>query len=636
MDAGRVCVALRKVQNQTGCSTRTLKKTYAELQPWIKGKCSFRQVDKLLRCESGATSIRLNGCVGCHAYVFTPEDPRRRCPLCNYPRFAADDKPNETCFYFPIKSKLQQLLKLPQFRNNLLYERTRKPNRRFWSDVFDAPRWRRVVGVCGQKTRVVLQLCVDAFTAFAYGGMSVKPLEFIILNLPPSMRMRVKNMLLCMLIPAHLKQGHTRKYYNWAADYEIKDLHFRGIDRVRVVVYATSLDAPGRAELLNMQNHNAMYGCPYCEICFDPGLGSKPVFGGFRRFLPMRHPWRRCKTFVSEGLSFYFNEEELRPPPRERTTTTAMECAHLSRHKKPFRGHKGIPLLHKWPSFAWDVHPSDIMRDLSNICKMFLKILVGRGSFGMYESWTQKQDDKHRLFCRVMDVFPGVAEGGDLPWRLSKEDVSAVDARVGNIWWPHYMDTLHYNGYSFFKKSDRMRKSKHKLFILLVLLPTVLRGYTPAVHKGLVTLVDALRQLQGQVVSERDSKRLGILPGSRFLDRRRLTRLQRQVVKSLIMLEGSLPSCHLNPLLHRLVHYVAITATFGLMWWFAMYAFERYNKHIKNFIRSKRFACASVESSIKMAIACRYLEMSESEFDDSWGRTCRCYGHPRLYVYVAS
>lgn len=640
MTGDLVHVALRRVQSETGCSTRTLKKAYAALKPFMTARArkgrSFRQVDKVLRGASGATSMRLNGCIGCHGYVFTPQDASTHCPKCDYPRFSPKGKPNETCFYFPITTKLRQLLRLPKFQKLLRYEATRPRNRKFWTDVFDTPRWRRVMGVCDNEdrtTRIALQLCVDSFTAFAYGGMSVKPLEFILLNLPPNLRMRVQNMLLCMLIPAELKGHQARKYYDWAADFEIKNLHFRGVDGVRVVVYATSLDAPGRAELLGMQSHGAMFGCPYCDICFDPGLLTKPVYGGFRRFLPMRHPWRRVTSFEYNGLTYYFSAEELRPPPENRTTTHAMTCISLARPYRPFRGHKTMPLLSKWPSFSWDMNPSDVMHDLSSVCKMLLKVIVGKGRFGMYESW--KRDEEHREFCRVMGVFPEVVAGGDLPWRLSAEEVSVVDARVGRIWWTHYMDPLCWGGYSFFKKSDRMYKSRHRSFILLVLLATMLRGYIPAVHMGLVILVSVLRQLQGQVACEKKAKEMGIRPGSRYLERHRLTSLQMQLVKGLILLEGGLPACILNPLLHRLVHYVVITAAFGLMWWFAMYAFERYNKHVKKFIRSKRLALASVESGIKMEIACRFLDMSQSENDSSdCGSTCKCYGHSRICTYV--
>ena len=333
LNADLVCVALRKVQSQTGCSTRTIKKTYEALEPYFEKKSrGFRHVDKVLRAVSGAVSIRLDGCVGCHSYVFDPQNKKLQCPICDHRRFSDTGTPNETCTYFPIKPKLRRLLKLPEFRKHLMYESTRQRNNNIYSDVFDSPRWRRVMGPCDDEklTRIGLQLCVDGFTAFSYGGMSVKPLEFIVLSLPPKLRVRVQNMLLCMLVPAHLKGDQSRKYYDWAADFEMKDLHLRGVDGVRVVVYGTSLDAPGRSELLGMQNHNSMYGCPYCYICFGPGLRTKPVFGGFRRFLPMGHPWRRLKTVVTDGLTYYFSDVELRSPPEQRTTTTAMTCISLS------------------------------------------------------------------------------------------------------------------------------------------------------------------------------------------------------------------------------------------------------------------------------------------------------------------
>ena len=348
--------------------------------------------------------------------------------------------------------------------------------------------------------RIGLVFCVDGFTAFAYGGLSVKPAEFKIANLPPGSRACVRNMLLCMLIPAHLKGEQSRKYYDWAADFELNDLHTRGVEGVRVIVYATSLDAPGRAELLQMQNHGAIYSCPYCQINFDAGLGSKPVFGGFRRFLPAGHPWRR-RTFVVHGLEFQFGTEETRSPPQRRTTTTAMECIHLATPNNPFRGHKSAPLMSKWPSFAWEMHPSDLMHDLKSVCDMLLKIMVGKGSFGMYEYW--KKDDDHRLFCEATGIFPEVYAGGKLPWRLTREEVEILDARVGKIWWPHYMDVLYRDGYSFFKKSNRMWKARHKSFILLTILPTCLRGHVSAVHMGVLTIVNALRQLEGQVISKR-------------------------------------------------------------------------------------------------------------------------------------
>jgi hypothetical protein len=56
-----------------------------------------------------------------------------------------------------------------------------------------------------------------------------------------------------MLILAHLKGQAAKKYYDWAANYEMNDLHDHGVEGVRVLVYGTTLDTPGRRELLQMQ-----------------------------------------------------------------------------------------------------------------------------------------------------------------------------------------------------------------------------------------------------------------------------------------------------------------------------------------------------------------------------------------------
>lgn len=514
-----------------------------------------------------------------------------------------------------------------------MYETRRRSNPNLLSDVYDAPRWERVMGhatIC--LSRISLQLCWDGFLAFQQGvDCSLKPLEFMILSLPPHLRVKARHMLLLMLIPSSLKAKESRKYLDWAADFEINDLHIHGIDGVRVIVYATSLDSPGRAELLCMQNHGAIYGCPYCQIAFDPGLTTKPVFASYRRFLPLRHPWRQ-RRFVVDGYEYQFSNVERRLPPEPRSVTSTLEGVGLATASKPFRGHKEAPLLSRWASFSWDMNPSDVMHDLKSVCQMLLKILVGKGSHGMYEHWNR--DGQHRAFCRVMDIFPQVHdERNPLPWRLSREAVSILNSRVAKIWWPHYMDILCKNGYSFFKKSHVMWKARHKSLILMVILPTCLRGYVPAVHRALLTLIYALRQLEGQVISKSEAERLNVVPGSVILDRKILNRLHLEVIKGLVMLEGSLPPCHLNPLLHRLVHYVEQTALFGCLLWFAMYAFERYNKLIKGLVKNRKHPMASIATNIKTEIASRYLDMT-TEVEDKDTRTCVLVGKSKIYKFV--
>ena len=468
-----VCVALRGVQYKSKCANRTLGMAIDALKPHLR--CSqfdtFKSADKAIKDASGSKCLRLHGCVVCNCHVFGPCDKAKICPVCEHPRYDDHGQPNEVCWYFPLREKLQRLLSLSIFRDFLKHEMKRPHNPKYMSDVYDAPMWVRVAGHFdrrGRLTRILLQYCMDGIPAFSYGGLSVKPCEFLILNLPPTLRFKVNNMLLHMLIPNHLKGQAAKKYYDWAAAFEMNDLHARGVCGVKVIVYGTTLDAPGRAENLQMQTHTAYYNCPLCEHRNDPGLGTKPVYCGFRCFLPAGHPWRQ-RTFMAHGYQYEFPDVEDRSPPELRTTQSAFEGVQMATPTRPFRGHKAAPLLSGWLSFSWDMITSDVMHDIKNVCNMSLKGLVGHGSHGMYESWDAKKDEAHREFCRFHNIFPEVHDGTNpLPWRLSREAVNILDARVKAIFWPHYMDVLHKNGFSFWKKSHMMWKSRHKAMVFLV------------------------------------------------------------------------------------------------------------------------------------------------------------------------
>ena len=70
---------------------------------------------------------------------------------------------------------------------------------------------------------------MDAIPAFAAGTLSLKPMEFINLSLPPGVRSKSENIQLLMLLPASLQKGIAqKKYYDFAADYELNELASKG------------------------------------------------------------------------------------------------------------------------------------------------------------------------------------------------------------------------------------------------------------------------------------------------------------------------------------------------------------------------------------------------------------------------
>ena len=247
--------------------------------------------------------------------------------------------------------------------------------------------------------RIGLLYCVDGIPAFKPGGLSLKPSEFMILSLPPWERSKPENMLLHMLLPAKLKGQALKKYYDWAASFELNSLHEDGIDGVRVIHFGNSLDTPGRAELLQMQSSSAYQGCPYCFHSWDRGPVKKPAFNGARRFLP-HGSTRREQVFREDELLYMYKDVERRVKPVNRTTQSAADCSTRATSRKPFCGHKGIPLQIGWPGFSWSWSICEWMHDIKCVCDFCLRSLVGQYSSGMYKKWKTK-DPRHRQQSEV-------------------------------------------------------------------------------------------------------------------------------------------------------------------------------------------------------------------------------------------
>lgn len=154
-------------------------------------------------------------------------------------------------FYFPLKPRLEALLRTPQFRKLINHEHERPCHPDLVTDVYDTPAWRdfvRTAGLPDKDLRIILQFCIDAIPAFANNSFSLKPAEFINLSLPPALRGKAENIMLLMLVPATMKEGQ-KKYFDFAARYELNELYATGIDGVRVKVFGSSLDTKGREEM---------------------------------------------------------------------------------------------------------------------------------------------------------------------------------------------------------------------------------------------------------------------------------------------------------------------------------------------------------------------------------------------------
>jgi len=166
-----------------------------------------------------------------------------------------------------------------------------------------------------------------------------------------------------------------------------------------------------------------------------------------------------------------------------------------------------------------------------------------------------------------------------------------------------------------------------------LILPTCLQGYVPALHRALLKIVFALRQLDGLVFSQHEAEDMGIRPGSHAVQKRNIIHIHKDMVRGLVMLEGCLPAMHLNPLLHRFVHYGLQTAKVGALRWFSMFVFERYNKKIKGLVKNAKTPMSSIASNITIEVANRFMTLAEDS-EEIKRNPCCCMvsGRGRIYA----
>ena len=200
-----------------------------------------------------------------------------------------------------------------------------------------------------------LQGCIDGIPAFSCKTKSLKPFDFSNLSLSPVLRSLSQNMLLMMLMPDELDHNAQKKYFDFAADFELNELFEQGVEGVKVKIFATSLDTPGRADLLGMESCSSYTGCCVCKHCFSPGVGSatKLIFDGYRSFLGLQSAGRRSRV-VYRGNTYQYHRACTREPAELRDDEFVRDAVAFARHRQaPYLGHKTLPMISRWPGLSW-------------------------------------------------------------------------------------------------------------------------------------------------------------------------------------------------------------------------------------------------------------------------------------------
>lgn len=196
--------------------------------------------------------------------------------------------------YFPLQPRIKALMRTKKYfdmcQHEFLRPKPHDPN--VVADVYDSPAWRDFMGPATYPNkRLGFVFCIDAVPAFAEGSHSVKPGVFSNFSLPPTERGKPENMILLIVIPTKIKDPNVKKYFDFSATYELDDLFINGVEGVKIKIFTTTMDTPGRSELMGLLSgvcllfssltHSLTYYlhvCRYAKRDVVPGLPGLPPF----------------------------------------------------------------------------------------------------------------------------------------------------------------------------------------------------------------------------------------------------------------------------------------------------------------------------------------------------------------------
>lgn len=230
------------------------------LKDGVKLPDRISEADVTMKKLAGVSMKKYDGCITCNKHVWEQSDRSKLCPICQGSRYDSRGQPLEQVVHFPLKPRLEALLRdsfafkeavdYASYRPRGKYEDWIAGVMHAWltvlfyslfvpllfiyfdvysscADVYDSPRWHEM----DEDGALVLRLlcCMDGIPAFTCNGISLMPMEFMLLNLPPWMRFKEDNMFISMLVPYQLSPKSQKKYFDKVIECDFNPMAREGL-----------------------------------------------------------------------------------------------------------------------------------------------------------------------------------------------------------------------------------------------------------------------------------------------------------------------------------------------------------------------------------------------------------------------
>ena len=210
--------------------------------------------------------------------------------------------PFQEVIHFPLKPRLEALLRCESYRTALAYENWRPqcPDEDVVADACDCDAWKSTGDTRHECIPPIkLLFCFDGIPANNHAGSeSLVPAELVILSLPPWLRYKEMNIQISMLLPDELSAAQQKKFFDKVIEVDYNPMYKEGItdaftgDKIQVQMFGQTMDLKGREKLLSQISVQSYVGCSHCSAVFPKGCGG-PCFGIARKSLPEGHPLRK-------------------------------------------------------------------------------------------------------------------------------------------------------------------------------------------------------------------------------------------------------------------------------------------------------------------------------------------------------
>ncbi|XP_074377706.1 uncharacterized protein LOC141719227 [Apium graveolens] len=395
--------------------------------------------------------------------------------------------------------------------------------------------------------------------------------------------------MLSILIPGPHKPGNDIDVYLepliddskklWVeGEPNVYDAYSKSYFTLKAVLMWTINDFPGYANLSDCVNK----GYKSCPICGDDTVAKylshskKMCYQGHHRYLADHHPYRRQK------LAFN-GEQELwrpRPPLSGEEVLTQQERIKFS-YVKEVKKSKMVDCPWKRKSIFFELeywkfhhvrHCLDVMYIEKNVCDNLMGTLLNI----RHKSKDSKASHRDMLDMGVRaDLAPQVGEKKTyLPpsaFTLSKAEKRTMLSSSLNMKLPYGHASNIKNCVSMADLKIYGLKSHDYHILLQQLLPVAIRSVLPKhVRVTIIRLCFFFNSLCSKVV-----------------DVSKLDKLQSDVILTLCELEKKFHASFFDVMIHLIVHLVWELRLCGPVCYRWMYAFERFNKVMKSYVRNR-------------------------------------------------